>query len=89
MIPFVAKSNLTNEKPDVDFQLFNGIQRAYLEINRNIPVEDLNANRVTVWGRLGDSVGYVEVADVQLNFKSNSMDKAEIKSILGNGVYIK
>lgn len=89
LIPFVAKSNMTNDKPDVDFQLFNGLQRAYLEINRNIPIDDLNVNRVSVWGRVGDSDGYVEIDDVQLNFKSSSMDKTEIKSLLRDGVYIK
>lgn len=87
-IPYYSKP-----KNDVSFSLENninmnnGIYQAYIEVARNIPIENDEAIELTR-GQLKDVTGYVEVDRIDIDKDIIKTESDMLKNELGNGVVI-
>lgn len=87
-IPYYSKP-----KNDVSFSLENninmnnGIYQAYIEVARNIPIENNEAIELTR-GQLKDVTGYVEVDRIDIDKDIIKTESDMLKNELGNGVVI-
>lgn len=87
-IPFYSKP-----KNDVSFSLENninmnnGIYQAYIEVARNIPIENDEAIEFTR-GQLKNVTGYVEVDRIDIDKDIIKTESDMLKNELGNGVVI-
>ena len=89
-IPFFHKQTdqILNQQ-NIQLPINNDLTRAYVEILRNKPVENMFDSLVKDSSVMSDFTGYLVVDDIELLTSANQDDREQIKSILRNGVYIK
>lgn len=89
-IPFFHKQTdqILNQQ-NIQLPIHNDLTKAYIEILRNKPVENMFDSIVKDSSILSDFTGYLVVDDIELLTSANQDDREQIKSILRNGVYIK
>lgn len=89
-IPFFHKQTdqILNQQ-NIQLPINNDLTKAYIEILRNKPVENMFDSIVKDSSILSDFTGYLVVDDIELLTSANQDDREQIKSILRNGVYIK
>lgn len=90
-IPFIQKDTNRSIGSVNNGLIDNGIMQAYVEITRSIPYDSTNMfGKPTIdYGKLIDYKGYIEVSDIMLNINATDDEKAEIETLLQEGVYIK
>lgn len=84
-IPFKTFSEVVN-KLDEPLQTNNGLMRAFIRVTRQEVVLGEYDSLVQVNGRLGETLGYMEVENVEL---SGVPDSERVKALLRTGVVIK
>ena len=89
-IPFFHKQTdqILNQQ-NIQLPINNDLTKAYVEILRNKPVENMFDSLVKDSSVMSDFTGYLVVDDIELLTSANQDDREQIKSILRNGVYIK
>ena len=90
-IPYI-RNNFNVPNQDVGNFIYNDVMTPYIEVIRNIPINDTNGiygEQTRQYGRLGDFDGYIEVSDVKLETSSTADEQTRIKQLLNNGIFIK
>lgn len=89
-IPFFHKQTdqILNQQ-NIQLPINNDLTKAYVEILRNKPVENMFDSLVKDSSVMSDFTGYLVVDDIELLTSANQDDREQIKSNLRNGVYIK
>lgn len=89
-IPVMNKT--TEEvKGDIGNYVYNDLNKAYIEVVRNIPYSDtdtLLGLPTYEYGQIGQYVGYVEVDNIDIHSQANDIEKQEISQLMKQGVYI-
>lgn len=90
-IPYI-RNNFNVPNQDVGNFIYNDVMTPYIEVIRDIPINDTNGiygEQTRQYGRLGDFDGYIEVSDVKLETSSTADEQTRIRQLLNNGIFIK
>lgn len=88
-IPFLnGKSNDIMFNNKNAYSLNNGIKQAFIEVSRNIPINNRYSNMITECVQLKKLTGFITVNEIDLKINGTLEEKQNIEILLKNGVYI-
>lgn len=70
------------------YSLNNGIKQAFIEVSRNIPINNIYSNMIPECVQLKKLTGFITVNEIDLKIKGTLEEKQNIEILLKNGVYI-
>lgn len=71
------------------YSLNNGIKQAFIEVSRNIPINNIYSNMISEYVQLKKLKGFINVEEIELKINGTLEEKQIIETLLKNGVYIK
>jgi len=86
-IPFITRERQVQGDISDSKGLSNGINRAFIEVARNVPLGNVDKD-IEVTGKLLDVKGYVKINDIRMETTATSDEKDLIKQRIREGVII-
>lgn len=86
-IPFITRERQVQGDISNSKGLSNGINRAFIEVARNVPIGNVDRD-IEVTGKLLDVKGYVKINDIRMETTATSDEKDLIKQRIREGVII-